>query len=395
MKLSFMFMLMVVVCLMQIGDSKLIGHQKNPFFEILENSKVTLFPSPQFSSKKCSSEWTPNGSYCEEKSLVQFAKKDSQVILDSTNKLESQLKTIAQIFKRSFELADLATGKKIHGNSYMAKYIKALSDESVRKFRNLVSLLGNSVETYKRIDSCWADMSRLRSNSLCSICSGRSQVFFASERAIIEDETCHHLIDSCHRFFVVVVNLVTGIDTLIDCFRETKPQKRLSEEIELWDKITETIKKNELKISFSKFIEEKDLSKRQVIASGLCAKLVRIGSRSFVQDFSELLEMYTFDLLVEITQEMEQEFGREENHHKGPAVRSTSETGVNWEPGMNSLRRRLTLKPQTIYSKIDRNQQLVIHSLFEGDVKTIESIRKENPNLAKDLIPMNDELEFP
>jgi len=32
---------------------------------------------------------------------------------------------------RSFQLADMASGSKMHGNSYVAKYVKPLSDESV------------------------------------------------------------------------------------------------------------------------------------------------------------------------------------------------------------------------------------------------------------------------
>ena len=87
-----------------------------------------------------------------------------------------------------------------------------------------MSLLVGSADTYNRIDTCWRDMSRVRSNSLCSICSGRSEVFFSKDRAVIKGETCHRLMDSCHRFFLVVIHLVSGIDTLIGA--SNRPNRR-------------------------------------------------------------------------------------------------------------------------------------------------------------------------
>lgn len=54
---------------------------------------------------------------------------------------------------------------------------------------------------------CWSQMEKIRQSALCSICSGRSQIFFKSSKALISEATCLKTVYECKRFFFALNGL--------------------------------------------------------------------------------------------------------------------------------------------------------------------------------------------
>lgn len=67
----------------------------------------------------------------------------------------------------------------------------------------LTSSYYNETETQyrKEAQACFDEVSTLRKNSLCLICSGRSPTFFNGARLTIKQRTCEGLIESCYNTF--------------------------------------------------------------------------------------------------------------------------------------------------------------------------------------------------
>lgn len=54
---------------------------------------------------------------------------------------------------------------------------------------------------------CWTFMKKMRSSALCSICSGRSEAFFHSDKALIAEDTCKGAATACDAFFRAISDI--------------------------------------------------------------------------------------------------------------------------------------------------------------------------------------------
>lgn len=59
--------------------------------------------------------------------------------------------------------------------------------------------------------TCWNYMKAVRGSALCSICSGRSEIFFKDDKALISMDTCLQAVNSCEGFFMTLIDLAHAL----------------------------------------------------------------------------------------------------------------------------------------------------------------------------------------
>lgn len=78
----------------------------------------------------------------------------------------------------------------------------------------------------------------MRANSLCGICSGRSQAFFKQDKILVKEDTCGEVMTHCGKHFSLVVRFIKRVSMLIDSLHE----EILNEKKEFSDLVLDNIR---------------------------------------------------------------------------------------------------------------------------------------------------------
>lgn len=155
---------------------------------------------------------------------------------------------------------------------------------------------------------CWKQMSRIRSNSLCAICSGRSEVFFADKKnAQLLGSDCQPMIDSCLQSFEDIVKLIEGVDRFADKFivlmkiANNPKDSKLLANVKNLDEITEAIKKNKLHQAMKEFIEKRGTDDEKAKWS-LCESFITVNKLPYVSAMGILFSKYDLNPLDDISE---------------------------------------------------------------------------------------------
>lgn len=168
-----------------------IASKRNPLLILLEKEGVMLHSRPIFGVNKCQPEWPLYGTYCDYESLKYAVQLDQADIERSTSKMiyylntfESELQGLKAVYE---EVKKNATVWAKLGNQTSANFDSLFS---VQPFDNLTM--------NDKFSQCWKEMSKLRSSSVCQICSGRNSNFSVSTNPIVlSDQTCSTTMSLC------------------------------------------------------------------------------------------------------------------------------------------------------------------------------------------------------
>jgi hypothetical protein len=142
---------------------------------------------------------------------VKFALKERKLIDESVEKVNTEFGTFLQFLKSLqdtfFEIAALKFYKwrplvtDRADKASLSLFLNTLLDRTLKKS---VFYSFNEKGVYDffvhKNKVCWDKMVTLRQSAVCSICSGRSNVFFTESRANIDQEVCYSIIDRCWNF---------------------------------------------------------------------------------------------------------------------------------------------------------------------------------------------------
>ena len=187
---------------------------KNPFLASMKNAKplsVEILDEPL--KKKfthCDFEWNQFGSCCEAKDLVHFAELDAKLI-DVNN----------AAIKDTFN-------QNIHQISSSLDSLKSKHSNNVEKVNKLKEV---KKDFLKASDNCWDYMKKVRGSALCSICSGRSEHFFAKDKVLISPDTGLDAVSKCENFFTRLSQLKELLCSLRDLFLRHNISKQTREKL--------------------------------------------------------------------------------------------------------------------------------------------------------------------
>ena len=128
-------------------------------------------------------------------------------------------------------------------------------------------------EVKNNITRCWSKMSELRSNSLCSICSGRHKLFFVNQKALISEETCTDILEICLSSFNHILDFIQGMKI----FATTLMMKKnyfgfgfLRTSINNIVRVTDAIKKENINEQIHKYMQSAKKNKHVCLVTLWC-----------------------------------------------------------------------------------------------------------------------------
>ena len=265
---------------------------QNPYLRYLSSNqvqKVQMHEYPVFDSNRCGSEWSKFGTCCNTQDLILYAEKDASRINAYSERLRGLMATYSTVF--SSLLSDLSAidKKDIHGKGQKALLMKALASLSQTNFHRALRDLATRLDKKAAFNSCWNKMAEIRSNSLCSTCSGRSLVFFRENKGVISDSSCSSIIASCKHTFEIMVEFMQGIDAISEQFKDTSPRSQhLAKELTM---ANQEASKNQIQRTIKKLVSGgySDPAAEDFV----CSKFVRLGGRTFVEKMYEILNIDT------------------------------------------------------------------------------------------------------
>lgn len=175
----------------------------NPFLTDMVNKnqvKVTTTPVPI--ANHCNGEWQSHGGCCDVGSLMTYAARDKSVIMASTEAVY----TVFQELKAFMILNEhLISSRLIHS-------LSKVPDEVLYMLKKN-TVVNQGQDQYRK---CWSgELVKLRRNSLCFTCSGRSGTnFFSQNKALITPSTCSEALSACMLPIVDIVNLAEAVNQM-------------------------------------------------------------------------------------------------------------------------------------------------------------------------------------
>ena len=172
-----------------------------------------MFTSPtlDFPANSCSPEWSKYGTCCELSSLVAYALSDVRTVKHNLAVLTDTLFQLPPLFERLRRSILRRSGQK----DAKSKVNKLFSSPEALVFAKNVASLQATGRWKKDSEQCWNLMTKIRTSSVCSVCSGRSQLFFEGARMLIPEKTCSLIVENCYSFFAETLRLTKTAFSLI------------------------------------------------------------------------------------------------------------------------------------------------------------------------------------
>lgn len=194
---------------------KTVDPCSNPFTSSLVQGRVTILKKPLINSsnKYCVPEWNKFGTCCDSSSLVAMQKSENNAIKTDSDYLSQYLLTMT---KFTLQMQTICL------NPLAAKYYPVIARMTLNQKREVsfhiihifIRLVAQNPS--RQATTCWTNTQKIRGSSLCSICSGRSNVFFNSNGKLNVDlNTCKTSIDSCGNFYKTVKTILNILEELL------------------------------------------------------------------------------------------------------------------------------------------------------------------------------------
>ena len=199
--------------------------RKNVFLGKLAKNGVRIFQYPQRNGQKCQAEWESHLTCCETSSLEKYAIHDSGNIRDYMDQLVKEIKLAAYSLVLFVEKVQdfesypvtwvkfkrLDTIEKIANFSKTEELKRSLGQDLI-ELREFVDELTEITKTFSSVQSkCANRMNSMRSSSLCFTCSGRSEVFFSENKAILDMKDCTNFIHDCFDAWTMLIQIMNGM----------------------------------------------------------------------------------------------------------------------------------------------------------------------------------------
>lgn len=194
---------------------------KNPFMSHLKSKGVVLYSTALSSpTQTCSKEWLPHKTCCEHASLKAYAQQETTALGVIVQRVRTELQlATTQLVDAQVEITN------IRGTLNKMSITAGIHDNSITNFRNDVQhLINPNPKLSLNQESCLNKTAALRTNSLCSICSGRSENFFSQGKALMSIVDCKDTIDVCRIPWKFMIRLVESMATAENIMTKIKAE---------------------------------------------------------------------------------------------------------------------------------------------------------------------------
>ena len=270
----------------------------NPFLKTLAGRGIVLDEVTKYPATSCGLEWENFGSVCDKDLLAKYATEESKIILAAVDDVSAKLQELSK------SLLDLR-GSTVSSTTMSNKFSKFKNTWGIptnKEFVKEVQLFAeNPAQFTNELKKCWEPMSKVRSGSLCDICSARSQVFFTANRILMGQDGCLSLLETCTPSFSTLISFLSKLEKFLEPLVEPNAEKSSTQpeyEIQLESTVNQLIRfkhsmsSHHIKQLISQFLEAKNHVKMTVSAK-LCAELIRVFKTPFVEEVASFLKPAT------------------------------------------------------------------------------------------------------
>ena len=267
----------------------------NPY--IIQLTQTSLYNSPKFGVNKCGDEWKTYGTCCNEYQLPSEAKNDQtrietavSVINDQIKQFNGALESLFTHIKRYASFPPTQWDTNVNNNIIKVKQILD-RPSTIAFFQEFTSIDKIDAASFAAENNkCWSLISRARSSSLCSTCSGRSEVYFLDNKALISEAFCHRLMGECKSSFENLVQFVKAISFMNSIYKELSPvgiqinsdaKVRMSLAQEYWRVISED--------GIPNLFKTYSPSSAPEVTVSLCNKFIQLRKQTFIEDVLSLI----------------------------------------------------------------------------------------------------------
>lgn len=313
---------------------------RSPFAGYLLNKKVKLFDlAKQSNDSACPLEFPIYHTFCDVATLKTYA------IADQQNIMKAALSTNTSIGRYSYELDSLIRTAKLFGNlrdKVEQKWVKHLLKNEFVEFASVLKSVSNS-SLVTGIQKCAEKMAHIRSSSLCSICSGRFMHYLNGNKAIISDDVCDDVLDSCASSFEQLMQFLEGMTRFANGLRSTVKWRWFSSNellrtTENMASLTERIKNLKISDLIDDFLKSHKIDSQ--ISRELCSRLINVASESFFTQIDRILKRFRLDLFKKMKSTLKKQIDKIQKDNEEAQQKKIQEEAKNI-PSSRLLRRLL------------------------------------------------------
>ena len=282
--------------------------KKNPFFGQLYRKGVVLNLQPKIIHNVCGQEFSSFGTHCQTRSLKNYSLQDSGKIKRSGLLVIKLIST-----NRALILSMMGSAKRLlratKGRNEFLKKFTSIDVGQMTDFSN--SILRKDLAS--KVRACLSKMIRIRSNSLCSICSGRFEVFFQKGKALISEQTCEDILQTCASSFEHILTYVEEIGRFATELSKLNPHLagfpmdsfRWAHQVENIIIVNEMLQKRKVTELIHEYLQSD--STHSEVSNKVCSILVNLSHSPFFNEVKQLLDRCKFGIF----QTLKRQFKRE------------------------------------------------------------------------------------
>ena len=320
--LTILTVLIISTCIHTSTSTPTKCRNKNPFLQSIKKPRRgtgPIFEVPEISNRSvCGTEWKEHGTCCEYSWLKKYAKDDrgnTTVYVKNLQK-EVELSVLSLTIFR-LQIVQMKEELRSTGSLGAFKNLSATDQNShvqyLQKWDTMLSSLIRKVDKLegnfeKQQLTCGKEIAKIRSNSLCSVCSGRSEIFFVSQKilpkiqngtkkrsrkrpfykkkAVIHPDTCKHFVSKCFDSWVSLTNILSTIKSVENFVGKIKAQYNLTHSYlysgPLLNKITDWINNAGIKSQVNKCKNRFDGCDTETLAN-LCESTLSLHKPTYLK----------------------------------------------------------------------------------------------------------------
>ena len=269
---------------------------KNQFLSKMFPNSIDTYPSPSIQTgTKCGEEWGVYGTCCKLESLRDWATKDENSTWTAVHWIQASVNSVLQPGLQLLNLSEEFVAKFEHlsDHHYLMKYFSSEKDNLSRFIKKLSfdSLFNRSIQT------CALRIIKVRHNSLCSVCSGRSEAFFTPKKskALVSEEICKAFFDGCEGAIGLLLQFISHFDLLISSINVAEhdnDDKYIAGMIQRHRRFSDSLRKGEVFEKFAQY-ERSDPQHNSKETAALCATLVSLVDRHFIITISFMFGVFS------------------------------------------------------------------------------------------------------
>jgi hypothetical protein len=299
MKRSWMFVLMIVVVAVHNSAQNSVCNSSNPFLAKLRQASIDFLTSPNYQSQKCPFEWGVHGTCCDQDRLVSFANEDRTRIRNSVETYLSFVRSFRNWFRKLQSHIQEIIGSGVNiSNPKVKAFFEAVKDpETQTKIEKLVEM-----KFKEDAERCWIQLSTIRSNSICSLCSARWSGYFSNTgdgKAWLSKDTCTLVFNVCKPSLQALVDFIELVAKINIYIRDSYKKHGVLDSADAANQLFSTIQLWNREIGVKKIKEYLNSNEPSKIQQ-FCGMSIQVFDKSMIEKVAKVLNQDSISKIYDL-----------------------------------------------------------------------------------------------